>query len=161
MVNHHPARGYIRIRNKYALGRDKHSERQICPEMVCEAAICGQHGRICNSSFLVIDGLNSAAMDRVNIDHNLGERHLNKIILVHLRKCSCQSMWIPLHVVLGGRWEYRVIMFLYQDKFNCLCMRKLFMHVYLSILCLVNLNVWTSIWRTEQFQNLQTKTKKC
>lgn len=37
MVHRQPASGYIRIRNKYALGRDKHSERQICPEIVCEA----------------------------------------------------------------------------------------------------------------------------
>lgn len=103
MVNHHSASGYIRIRNKYALGRDKHSERQICPEMVCEAAICRQHGRICNSSFLVIDGLNAAATDRVNIECNLGERHLNKIMLVYLRKCSCQFIWTTLLVVLGGK----------------------------------------------------------
>lgn len=99
MVHHHPASGYIRIRNKYALGRDKHSERQICPEIVCEAAICRQHGRICNSSFLVIDGLNSAATDRVNIEHNLGERHLNTIIFgvfkemflsIHMDTFSCR-----------------------------------------------------------------------
>lgn len=108
MVNHQPASGYIRIRNKYALGRDKHSERQICPEMVCEAAICRQHGRICNSSFfLVTDGLNSAAMDRVNIEHNLGERHLSEIIFgvfkemflsVHMDSSTCSirmkvGMW--------------------------------------------------------------------
>lgn len=109
MANHHPASGYIRIRNKYALGRDKHSERQICPEMVYEAAICRQHGRICNSSFLVIDGLNLAATDRVNIEHNLSVRRLNKVILVYLRKCSCQFIWAPLVVVLGGRWEYGAI----------------------------------------------------
>lgn len=103
MVNHLPASGYIRIGNKYALGRDKHSERQICPEMVCEAAICRQHGRICNTSFLVIDGLNSTATDRVNIEYNLGERHLKNYFAVF------KKMFMSIHmdtsiVVLGIKW---------------------------------------------------------